>query len=152
MPGGKQNKVLGREERNFPRNEDTHSPQTAGAWVVKRSENEEILKSFHRGARYQATTIRLAVEIISNYWCWNKTEIPKFWMESHFIFFKLFYCSITVVWVYPPPLPRTPAKPHLPLLLPYPPWFCPCVLYSCSWKPSPHCPLLPPLWLLLDCS
>ena len=40
------------------------------------------------------------------------------------------------------PSPPTPAKPtSLPCFHP-PPWFCPCVLYSGSWKPFP--PLSPP--------
>ena len=58
-------------------------------------------------------------------------------------FKKLFYCcSITVVCIFPP----TPSKPtSLPCFHP-PPWFCPCVLYSSSWKPfSPLSLLLSPL-------
>ena len=53
-----------------------------------------------------------------------------------FPIFKLFYCcSITVVCIFSPPLYPTPAKPtSLPCFHP-PPWFCPCVLYSSSWKP-----------------
>ena len=56
-------------------------------------------------------------------------------------FFKLLYCgSITVVCIYSPPLPPTSAKPtSLPC---FHPWFCPCVLYSSSWKP--FSPLSPP--------
>ena len=63
-----------------------------------------------------------------------------------FQIFKLFYCSITVVCIFSPPLYPTPAKPpSLPHLHP-PPWFCPCVLYSSSCKPfSPLSPLHSPL-------
>ena len=50
--------------------------------------------------------------------------------------FKLFYCcSITVVCIFSPSLHPTPAK-HTSLPCFHPPrWFCPCVLYSSSWKP-----------------
>ena len=56
-----------------------------------------------------------------------------------FFFLKMFFffnCySITVVCLLSPSLHPTPAKPaSLPHLHP-PPWFCPCVLYSSSWKP-----------------
>ena len=58
--------------------------------------------------------------------------------KQAFIFsmFKLFYCcSITVVSIFSPPLYPTPAKlTSLPCFHP-PPLFCPCVLYSSSWKP-----------------
>ena len=37
----------------------------------------------------------------------------------------------------PPPQPSPPLTPD-----PTPLWFCPCVLYTCSWKPFP---LFPPL-------
>ena len=60
-------------------------------------------------------------------------------MENFLFFlsiFKLFYCcSITVVCIFSPPFYPTPANPmFLPCFHP-PPWFCPCVLYSSSWKP-----------------
>ena len=53
-----------------------------------------------------------------------------------FLIFKLFYCcSITVVCIFSPLLYPTPTKPtSLPCFHP-PHWFCPCVLYSSSWKP-----------------
>ena len=53
-----------------------------------------------------------------------------------FLIFKLFYCcSITVVFIFSPPLHPTPAKPtSVPCFHP-PPWFWTCVLYSSSWKP-----------------
>ena len=58
-----------------------------------------------------------------------------------------FYCcSITLVCIFSPPLQPTPAKPtSIPCFHP-PPWFCPCVLYSSSWKTfsplsPPHSPL-----------
>ena len=48
----------------------------------------------------------------------------------------IFYCySITVVCLFSPSLPPTPATPpSLPHLHP-PPWFCPCVFYSSSCNP-----------------
>ena len=55
----------------------------------------------------------------------------------------------------PPTRHPHPNHPHLPPLIPRPPWFCPCVLYSSSWKPFrtfPHYPLPLPLWLLWVCS
>ena len=47
----------------------------------------------------------------------------------------------------------TPAKPtFLPSFHP-PLWFCPCVLYSSSWKPFPHfLPLSPPAFPLVTVS
>ena len=60
-------------------------------------------------------------------------------MQSHFFTLLLFNYSCLHF------LP-TPAKPtSLPCFHP-PPWFCPCVLYSSSWKPfspisPPHSPL-----------
>ena len=70
------------------------------------------------------------------------------WKTGNCWFFKkLFYCcSITVVCIFPQPLPHTPAKlTSLPCFHP-PPWFCPCVLYSSSQKPFPT--LSPPPSLL----
>ena len=75
------------------------------------------------------------------------TESPCFhWVSGRlffFFFFFNFYCySITVVCLFSPSLHPTPAKPtSLPHLHP-PASFCPCVLYSSSWKPFP--PLPPP--------
>ena len=60
---------------------------------------------------------------------------------------KLFYCcSIIVVCIFSQPLHPSPAKQTcLPCLHP-PPWFCPCILYSSSWKPlSPLSPSHSPL-------
>ena len=61
------------------------------------------------------------------------------WLLLNYLFFVVFlnlYCySITVVCLLSPPLHPTPAEPtSLPCVHP-PPWFCPCVLYSSSWKP-----------------
>ena len=68
---------------------------------------------------------------------------------TYILFFWINYficCSITVVCIFSPPLPPTPAKPtSLPCFHP-PPWFCPCVLYSSSRKPfSPLSPSHSPL-------
>ena len=63
-----------------------------------------------------------------------------------FIIFKLLYCcSITLVCI-PPHTCPTPAKStSLPCFHPLP-WFCPCVLYSSSYRPlsslsPPHSPV-----------
>ena len=69
---------------------------------------------------------------------------PYFLSFVFYFYFKLlYYCSITVPFIFSLPLLPTPAKPtSLPCFHP-PPWFCPCVLYSSSsWKP--FSPLLPP--------
>ena len=63
---------------------------------------------------------------------WN---LPPSFLIIIIIFLFFYCCSITVVCTFSPPLRPTPAKPtSLPRLHP-PPWFCPCVLYSSSWKP-----------------
>ena len=74
---------------------------------------------------------------------YTNTVLPFVWLN----FLKLFYCcSITVVCIFSPPFYLTPAKPtSFPCFHPSP-WFCPCVLYSSSWKPFsplslPHFPL-----------
>ena len=59
-------------------------------------------------------------------------SLLSFYCSYFFSIFKLFYCSVTVVCIFSPPLYPTPAKPtSLPCFHP-PPWFCPCVLYSSS--------------------
>ena len=57
-------------------------------------------------------------------------------------FFSHFFVVVQVqLSVFLPPLP--PPQPFpLPTLFPTPPWFCPCVLYTCSWRLFP---LFPPL-------
>ena len=67
---------------------------------------------------------------------------------NHIISFFNFNCySITVVCLFSPSLHTTPAETtSLPHLHPSP-WFCPCVLYSSSYKPlsslsPPHSPLV----------
>ena len=64
--------------------------------------------------------------------------IPILYGALYTIFFKLVYCcSSTIVCIFSPLLPATPAKPiSLPCFCP-PPWFCRCVLSSGSWKPFP---------------
>ena len=65
---------------------------------------------------------------------------------SFFIFFKFYFYSVTIVCIFSPSLHPTPASPtSLPHLYP-PPWFCPCALYSSSYRPLfplslPHSPL-----------
>ena len=59
---------------------------------------------------------------------------------------KNYWCSIIVVCVFSPPLYPTPAKPTSLPCFHSPISFCPCVLYSSSWKPfsplsPPHSPL-----------
>ena len=56
-----------------------------------------------------------------------------------FQYYQLFYCcSITVVCIFSPPLYPT-SLPCFHLT----PWFCPCVLYSSSWKPFSPLSILP---------
>ena len=51
-------------------------------------------------------------------------------------FLNFFYCcSSTFVSIFPSPLPHPPQPSTLPTLDPTPLWFCPGVLYRCSWKP-----------------
>ena len=62
------------------------------------------------------------------------------WIIS-FIIVEFFYYFIVVQLqfsaFYPHHYPHTPAKPTSLLCFHPPPWFCPCVLYSSSWKPFP---------------
>ena len=59
-------------------------------------------------------------------WAWLVKKVciyNDFWWSGFYfiLFFKLFYCSITVVCFYPLPLPPTPAKPtSLPCFDPLP--------------------------------
>ena len=80
----------------------------------------------------------------------DKKKYTISFLNSQFycFFFFNFYCSsITIVCIFSPSLHSTPAKPtSLPHFYP-PPWFCPCVLYSSSWKSlsplsPPHSPLV----------
>ena len=71
----------------------------------------------------------------------------RFLVLSSSLFFKLIYFySVTIVCIFSPSLHPTPASPtSLPHLYPSP-WFCPCVLYSSSYRPlsplsPPHSPL-----------
>ena len=63
------------------------------------------------------------------------------------LFFFNFYCySITVVCLFSPSLPPTPAEPTSLPHPHHPPRFCPCVLYNSSCNPlfplsPPHSPL-----------
>ena len=65
------------------------------------------------------------------------------------LIFKIFFTFFIVVQVqlspFPPAPPFHPSHSPLPTLGPTPLWFCPCVLYTCSWKPFPLLPPLSPL-------
>ena len=58
----------------------------------------------------------------------------------------IYFYSVIIVYIFSPSLHPTPASPtSLPHLYP-PPWFCPCFLYSSSYRPlsplsPPHSPL-----------
>ena len=70
------------------------------------------------------------------------TWLPSF-LNFFFFFFYCYCYSITVVCILSPSVHHIPDKPtSLPHLHP-PPSFCPCVLYSSSWKPFAP-PSLPP--------
>ena len=73
--------------------------------------------------------------------------IITFLKNLFYLFYFIFYFySVTIVCIFSPSLYPTPASPtSLPHLYP-PPWFCPCVLYSSSYKPlSPLSPPYSPL-------
>ena len=63
-------------------------------------------------------------------------------MTSHF-FFKiiLLLFNYSCLYFLPTPPPH-PSQTHLPPCFHPPPWFCPCVLYSSSWKPFSPCHFL----------
>ena len=73
---------------------------------------------------------------------------PRRPVANGVVFLKLIYLfySVTIVCIFSPSLHPTPASPtSFPHLYP-PPWFCPCVLYSSSYRPvsplsPPHSPL-----------
>ena len=77
--------------------------------------------------------------------CPNLVWILYFFFFFFFYFFKFYCYSITVVCIFSPSLHPTPANPTSLSHLQPPPWFCPCVLYSSSWKP------LSPLYFLFTC-
>ena len=54
-------------------------------------------------------------------------------INLHCFFFNIFYCCSSTVVSSPHHSPP-PQPPPLPTLDPTPLWFCPCVLYTCSWK------------------
>ena len=66
----------------------------------------------------------------------NIGEIIYYLINSlNLFFFTLLLFSYSCLHFLPNTSPPTPAKPpSLPWFHP-PPWFCPCVLYSSSWKP-----------------
>ena len=67
---------------------------------------------------------------------WATRARAKASLFFFFSFFKIFYySSITVIRISSPPLHATPDKPTFLPCFHSPPWFCPCVLYSSSWKP-----------------
>ena len=70
-----------------------------------------------------------------------------------FLIFKLFYCcSITVVFIFSPPLYPTPAKPTSSPASTLPFGFVHVSFIVVPENPSPHYSFPPPLWLLLYCS
>ena len=71
--------------------------------------------------------------------------LEKQW-TSHSLLFKLYFLITLLLFNYsclhyPPPLPPNPSQSYSHPCFHPPPWFGPCVLYGCSWKPFPHCPL-----------
>ena len=95
--------------------------------------------------------ILLSRIILDNFWeCQIKLQSDYNIYTALFIYFynihSYFFYSVTIVCIFSPSLHPTPASPtHLPHLYP-PPWFCPCVLYSSSYRPlsllsPPHSPL-----------
>ena len=80
----------------------------------------------------------------------------KFWSFFFYYFLNYFNFFIVVQVQLSPFSPHhsPPSQPSsLPTLNPTPLWFCPCVLYTCSWKPLPlFLPLAPPTSLLVTVS
>ena len=76
---------------------------------------------------------------------WNNSFETDIKLSIFTVYILMFFycCSSTAVSIPPPPLlpPTSPAP--LPTLDPTPLWFCPCVLYRCSWKPSAFSPIIP---------
>ena len=104
-----------------------------------------------RGLWRAQTLLSISCQLI---WVIKENKVPYLLLLYYiYLFNKLLYCcSITVVCIFSPPLPPTPAKlTFLPCFHP-PLWFCPYVLYSSSWKPFSLLSPPPPLWLSLDCS
>ena len=90
--------------------------------------------------------------------CWQNVLSKSQESQNHrvvvpleaLLFFFFYCCSSTVVSISPASFPPTHPSPP-PTLYPTPLWLCPCVLYTCSWKPFPlffPIPLPPPLWFL----
>ena len=72
--------------------------------------------------------------------CWGIYLFIYLFLNFNFIYF--YFYSVTIVCIFSPSLhPTTANLTFLPHLYP-PPWFCPCVLYSSTYRPLS--PLLPP--------
>ena len=80
---------------------------------------------------------------------------PVNWSSSFFFFFFFEYFIVVQSWLSAfSPLQLLPPQPNpLPSLAStFPPSFVHVSFIVVPENPSPHCPLPPPLWLLLDCS
>ena len=106
-----------------------------------------VVRKFSMNKQYDMTTKKMSVTLTQGHpldlvitWNW--------YMYTIFFFFNFYCYSITVVCLFSPSLHITPAEPtSLPHLHP-PPWFCPCVLHSSSWKPFSPLSLTPSLTLI----
>ena len=75
----------------------------------------------------------------------EKGNICKIFKKDFIYLFNLF-CPVTIVCIFSPTLHPTPDSLTSFSHLHPPPWFCPCVLYSSSYRPlsplsPPHFPL-----------
>ena len=98
--------------------------------------------------------MNLILNLLSLKYVQNYITVVIVSRQSHtYIFFKNYFVVVQLqLSAFTPhhsPLPQ-PNPPAF--LASTPPWFCPCVLYSCSCKPLPPLSPLTSLWLLSDCS
>ena len=136
----------------------THSKQHMETFKRLNYENLKIITIQKVLFKHECVTITVPISYIAVIYLfscihWKEENFSDIHNSVNFLFLKLLYCcSIAVACIFLPLLPPTPTNPTSFPCFPPPPWFCPRVLYSSSWKRSP--PLLPllPLWLLLDCS
>ena len=128
-----------------------HLPEPA-SWLEKKYQqrNNDTCQHFCPGESCLSSPHSEAIQFSSISLVLLKLMFLFFFLFYYyfFTFFKLFL-KYSCLHFFPttPPTPAVPTSHSWS----YPLWFCPSVLYTCSWQPfplSPHYPLSPPLWLL----